>query len=147
MTQEKKYIITDHEINCIEFMMHEDGVDLEKEFVKMTNTIRSRPHTPSRCDLLDESLCDDCENYLHGCRSYPPCCVGVANNTEQAIRDATLAAYDKIINEFESGNNPDITDCDTTDEWYGHGWDDARTQFVDHIKSLRLSTTVGDEQQ
>lgn len=43
---------------------------------------------------------------------------------------------DKILKDI-SGDNPDVTDCDTTDEWYGHGWDDCRDHITKYITDLR----------
>lgn len=54
--------------------------------------------------------------------------------TELSIKDKLLG---QLIEEYESGDNSDLTDCDTTDEWYGHGWEDATEKFVKHLKDIR----------
>jgi hypothetical protein len=54
---------------------------------------------------------------------------------------AMIATLDNLIHEYDSGDHPEISDCDTTDEWYGHGWDDCRDAFVQHLKSLRNTAT------
>jgi hypothetical protein len=43
---------------------------------------------------------------------------------------------DKILKDL-SGDNPEVSDCDTTDDWYGYGWDDCREHIIKYIERLR----------
>jgi hypothetical protein len=79
---------------------------------------------------LDETMCVDIEKWekLHNDEQCQIC--------KQKIRNELL---DEIIHDYDSGDHPEMSDCDTTDEWYGHGWDDCRFNFVENLKGKKLS--------
>ena len=124
--------------------------------------VREQPN-PYRCETCDKRRTDDCpvvkitiagfhdkeeqEGFawditaLVGCTSHSaitsgqkPECPYIAV-IESSIKDKLLG---QLIEEYESGDNSDLMDCNTTDEWYGHGWEDATDKFVKHLKDIRL---------
>lgn len=55
---------------------------------------------------------------------------------EQAAREKVL---EELVSVLKSGNNVNL-DCDTTDEWYGYGWEDCRDNLKTFIESLIVAT-------
>jgi hypothetical protein len=49
------------------------------------------------------------------------------------IRDKVLG---EMVQRLDDSSNFDL-DCNTTDEWYGHGWDDCRDNLINFVKELR----------
>lgn len=57
-------------------------------------------------------------------------------NLEEFRKSGRNEVLDKILKDL-SGDNPEVSDCDTKDDWYGYGWDDCREHIIEYIKELR----------
>lgn len=91
--------------------------------------------------LIDVVGCASHSNYQIKCHTcgeivdYPMCTNCYANN----IYIIKEKMYDDIIERlivYLDGSENFELDCDTTDDWYGHGWDDCRENLIRCLKSL-----------
>jgi hypothetical protein len=103
-------------------------------------------NTPSlrQCEL--QELLDEIRNWIQ--RGYAVRNVyteEILSKIDDALHVPKTCSDDvleEIIKTLESGDNLEL-DCNTTDEWYGHGWDDCRENLVRFIKSIR--SKAGDQ--
>lgn len=74
--------------------------------------------------------CHTCGNNVES-----PMCITCYSNNVYSIKEEIYDNIIKKIIEYLDGSNCEL-DCNTTDAWYGYGWDDSRVNLIECIKNL-----------
>jgi len=134
MEPSKEYIINDLLIKRITTVMYQD-CEPDTDFIdSLIEEIHARPYTDH------VTLNEQQRKYILSFTEEDPLLMayveGQNHPSDKIVIDIKNDLLNKIIYDFDSGDRPDLSDCSTTDDWYGHGWDDCRDGFVQYLKNL-----------
>lgn len=91
--------------------------------------------------LIDVVGCASHSNFKVKCHTcgqdveHPMCTNCYSNNIYSIKEEVYDSILKKIIVYLDGPENFEL-DCDTTEDWYGYGWDDCRTNLIRRIKDL-----------